>query len=84
LFNDLLILLAILNILVEIYRKLRQIWLRHLLLQKKNSKRSRKPPLLRPKSERDWSFCQEDKRKREMAEREALIPWQQRKGKVQK
>jgi len=50
LFKDLLILLAILIILVEIYRNLHQIWLRHLLLPKK-SKRSRKLPVLCPKSE---------------------------------
>jgi hypothetical protein len=38
LFNDLLILFAILILLVEIYRKLRQIWLRHLLSLKKKAK----------------------------------------------
>jgi hypothetical protein len=81
LFKDLLILLATLILLVEIYRKLRQIWLRHLLSQKKKAKRSRKPPVLRPKSERDCRFCQEDKRKRKLPEREVLIPWYLKKGK---
>jgi hypothetical protein len=52
LFNDLLILFAILILLVEIYRKLRQIWLRHLLSEKKKARRPRKPPILRSKSER--------------------------------
>jgi hypothetical protein len=81
LFNDLLILLATLLLLVEIYRKLRWGWLRHLLTQKKKAKQPRKPPVLRPKSERDCCFCQEDKQKRKTPEREAPIPWQLRKGK---
>lgn len=80
-FNDLLILIAILIILVEIYRKLRQIWLRHLLLQKKKTKRPRKPPILHPKSERDCRFCQEDKWKKQAPDPEAPIPWRLRKGK---
>jgi transposase-like protein len=81
LFNDLLILLALLILLVEIYRKLRQIWLRHQLSEKKKAKRPRKPAVLRPKSERDCCFCQEDKRKRKAVEHEAPIAWRLRKGK---
>jgi hypothetical protein len=85
LFNDLLILLTILLtiliLLVEIYRKLRQIWLRHLLSQKKKAKGSRKPPVLRPKSERDCRLCQEDKRKQKTPEGEVAIPWRLKKGK---
>ena len=80
-FKDLLILLAILILLVEIYRKLRQTWLRHLLSSKKKAKRPRKPAVLRPKSERDCRFCQEDKRKRKSAEREKPVAWALRKGK---
>ena len=80
-FKDLLILLAILIFLVEIYRKLRQIWLRDQLSCRKMAKRPRKPAVLRPKSERDCRFCQEDKRKRKSAEREKAVAWALRKGK---
>jgi hypothetical protein len=76
LFNDLLILLAILILLIEIYRKLRPIWLHHLLEEKKKARRPRKPPVLRPKSERYCRICQEDKQKRKTAEREAPLPWE--------
>lgn len=79
-FNDLLILIAALIILVEIYLKLRQIWLRHLLSQKKKAKRPRKLPVLHPKSERDCHFCQEDKRKKKTSDPETPIPWRLRKG----
>jgi hypothetical protein len=78
--NDLLILFAILIILVEIYQKLRQTWLRHLLSQKKKAKRLRKPAVLRPKSERDCRFWQADQGKSKAAEREAPISWRLRKG----
>jgi hypothetical protein len=81
LFKDLLILLAILILWVEIYRKLRQTWLRHLLLCKKKGKRPRKSPILRPKSERDCRFCQEDKRKGKSAEHEKPVACALRKGK---
>jgi DNA invertase Pin-like site-specific DNA recombinase len=81
LLNDLLILLAILIILIEIYRKLRQTWLRHQLSGKKKAKRPRKPAVLRPKSESDCRFCQEDKQKRKTAEREKPVAWALRKGK---
>ena len=80
-FKDLLILLAILIFLVEIYRKLGQIWLRHQLSCRKMAKRPRKSPILRPKSERDCRFCQEDKRKRKSAAREKPVAWALRKGK---
>jgi len=42
LFNDLLILLALLILLVEIYGKLRQTWLRHMLSQKKKGQTTTK------------------------------------------
>jgi len=70
LLKDLLILLAILILLIEIYRKLHQTWLQHQLSCKKKAKRPRKAAVLRPKSERDCRFCQEDKRKKNSAERE--------------
>jgi hypothetical protein len=81
LLKDLLILLAILILLIEIYRKLRQTWLQHQLSCKKIAKRPRKPAVLRPKSERDCHFCQENKRKRKSAENEMPVAWALRKGK---
>jgi hypothetical protein len=78
---DLLILLAILILLVEIYRRLRQTWLRYQLSEKKKAKQPRKPPVLRPKSERDCRYYQEGKRKKRAMEREAPIAWRLRKGK---
>ncbi|RPI70414.1 MAG: hypothetical protein EHM38_05870 [Geobacteraceae bacterium] len=80
-YKDLLILIATIIILIEIYRKLRQIWVRHQLMKKKKNKQPRKPAVLRPKSERDCRFCQEDKEKRKEAKRETPISWQLRKGK---
>jgi hypothetical protein len=44
-------------------------------------KRPRKPAVLRPKSESDCRFCQEDKQKRKTAEREKPVAWALRKGK---
>jgi transposase-like protein len=51
------------------------------LVQKKKAKWPRKPAVLRPKSERDCRFCQEDKRTRKLPEREAPIAWYLKKGK---
>jgi hypothetical protein len=81
LFNDLLVLLAIQVILFEINQQLRKYGLRHLLSREKKGKQPRKPAVLRPKSERDCRFCQEDKKKRGMAAREMPGSWQLRKGK---
>jgi hypothetical protein len=52
LIKDLLGILGILIVLLEIYRLVRRKWLRRLLDKKKKEKRPRKPPMLRPKSER--------------------------------
>jgi len=81
LYKELLILVATIIILVEIYRKLRQIWVRHQLMQKKKNKPPRKAAVWRPKSERDCRFCQEDKGKGKESKRETPISWQLRKGK---
>ena len=78
--EDLLGILGILILLVEIYRYVRRCWLRQLLKKKKKEKRPRKPPVLRPKSERDCRFCREEKGKRRSAKREIPISWQLRKG----
>jgi len=80
LIKDLLGILGILLLLVEIYRLVRRNWLRRLLEKKKKEKRPRKPPVLRPKSERDCRFCREEKGKRTDAKQEMPISWQLRKG----
>ena len=64
-FKDLLILLAILILLVEIYQKLRQIWLHHLVSQKKEARRPRKLAVLRPKTERDCRFSRKTSGKKD-------------------
>lgn len=59
---------------------LRDHWLRCILEKKKKAKRSRKPPVLLPKSERDCRFCREAQGKRTGAKQEMPVSWQQRKG----
>lgn len=78
--ENILVLLAILIVLLELYRFLRAIWLRQLLGKKKKVKRPRKPMVLKPKSERACRFCQEDKGKRRSISRELPEPWSARKG----
>lgn len=78
--KDLLGILGILILLVEIYRYVRRYWLRRLLEQKKKEKRTRKPPVLRPKSERDCRFCREEKGKRTAPQPETPLAWGMRKG----
>ena len=78
--KDLLGILGILLLLFEVYRFLRRYWLGRLLEKKKKEKRTRKPAVLRPKSERDCRFCCEDKGKRTEAKREMPLSWQMRKG----
>lgn len=72
--------LGILILLFEIYRLLGRCWLRHLLEEKKKAKQSRKPGVLRPKSERDCRFCRAEKGKRRSAQRAMPTSWQLRKG----
>ncbi len=78
--KELLEILGILILLIELYRYLRQYWLRQLLETKKKEKRSRKPAVLRPKNERDCRFCCEDKGKRIEAKRKMPVSWQLRQG----
>jgi IS1 family transposase/transposase-like protein len=78
--KELLGILGILILLFELYRYLRKYWLRRLLERKKKEKRTRKPAVLRPKSERDCRFCCEDKGKPPKAKREMPVAWQLRKG----
>jgi IS1 family transposase/transposase-like protein len=78
--NDILILLAILIVLYELYRSLRKLWLHKLLQKKKKAKPPRKPRIFKPKSERDCHFCQEEKGKHPTAIRNLPEPWSNRKG----
>ncbi len=71
---------AILIVLFELYRFLRALWLRRMLEQKKKAKRPRKPMVLKPKTERDCRFCQEEKGNRRIVEPEPPEPWSTRKG----
>lgn len=48
--------------------------------KEKKEKRPRKPPVLRPKSEREYRFCRVGKGKRTVATRETRVLWQLRKG----
>ncbi|RPH73242.1 hypothetical protein EHM76_05570 [bacterium] len=78
--KDLLGILGILLLLFEVYRFLRRYWLGRLLEKKKKEKQTRKPAVLRPKSERDCRFCCEEKGKWTEVRREMPISWQMRKG----
>jgi hypothetical protein len=80
LIKELLGILGILIILVEIYRFIRRNWLLRLLVKKKKGKRPRKPPVLRPKSERDRRICRESKGQVITPKREKPVSWQLRKG----
>src|SRR5574341_742298 len=78
--RNLLVILAILILLFDLYRLLRGYWLRRMLEKKKKGKRPRKPPVLRPKSERDCPFCREDKGKGASSKQEMPVAWRIRKG----
>ena len=78
--KELLGILGILVLLFEIYGFLRRYWLRRLLEKKKKEKRTRKPAVLRLKTERDCQFCRENPGKRTAAQRETPESWQLRKG----
>jgi hypothetical protein len=80
LIKDLLGILVILILPVEIFRLVWRYWLPRLLEKKKKDKHPRKPPILRPKSERDCWFCREDQGKWTAAKRELPESWQLRKG----
>ena len=78
--RNILVFLAILVLLLELYRRLHGYWLRYLLVQKKKAIWPRKPAVLRPKSEKDCRFCREEKDKRTVAKRVLPESWQLRKG----
>lgn len=79
-FENIVIVLAIIIVLTELYRYLRTFWLRKWLERKKKAKRLRKPMVLKPKTERDCRFCQEKQGKRRTIKREPPEPWRMRKG----
>jgi transposase-like protein len=78
--KELLGILGILIVLFELYRYLRKDLLHRLLEKKKKEKRTRKPAVLRPKSERDCRFCRDGKGKRTATTRETPASWPLRKG----
>jgi hypothetical protein len=78
--KDLLGILGILLIVFEIYCILRRYWLGRLFEKRKKEKRTRKPAILRPKSEKDCRFCRVEKDKQPGAKRELPESWQLRKG----
>jgi len=63
--------IGILIVIIEIYRILRRIWIRRMLAKRKNGKRTRKPQVMLPKSEKDCPFCVAEKGRQ--AEKEAEL-----------
>ena len=78
--RNILVILAILVLLLELYRYLRKYWLHRLLEKKKAAKGPRKPPVLRPESEKDCPVCQQEKGKCFHPQRELPVAWKTRKG----
>jgi transposase-like protein len=78
--EELLGIIGILIVIIEIYRILRRVWIRWMLAKRINGKRTRKPQVMRPKSEKDCPYCVAGKGK--PAEKKAELPqaWSQRKG----
>lgn len=78
--NRLLGILGILVLCIELYRFIRQYWLRQLLKKKREGKQIRKPQVMKSKSERDCPFCDKGKGKRSSSVPEIPLAWSQRKG----
>ena len=72
--------IGILIVIIEIYRILRRIWIRRMLAKRKNGKRTRKPQVMLPKSEKDCPFCVAEKGRQAEKEAELSQAWSQRKG----
>jgi hypothetical protein len=75
-------LFGILRILVlcyELYRHLRGYWIRQLLKEKKEGKQLREPRVMKPKSERDFLWCQKEKGKLSLRTSEKPEVWSNRK-----
>lgn len=69
--ENIVIVLAFIIVLFELYRYLRGLWLSRLMERKKKAKRPRKQMVLKPKSERDSRFGQEEKGRRRIVKRES-------------
>jgi hypothetical protein len=72
--------LGILILLFEVYRRLRRKWVQHILEQKKKAKGTRKPAVMRPKSEQDCRFWMEEKGNQTKTRRVMPVAWSERKG----
>jgi IS1 family transposase/transposase-like protein len=78
--NQLFGILVILVLAIELYRLLRGNWIRRILMKKKDGAGSRKPRVLKPKSEKDCPFCVKEKGQEKAADPKMPVPWSQRKG----
>ena len=78
--KDLLVTLAILILCFDLYRLLRDYWIRRILKSKKEAKLSGKPRVLKPKSERDCPFCMKEKGQLGSSKAERPMAWSLRKG----
>jgi len=78
--NHLFAILVILVLSFELYRLLRGNWIRRFLKKKKTATQSRKPRVMKPKSERDCPFCMKDHGKSSSSQSKTPTPWSQRKG----
>ena len=78
--EELLRIIGILVVIIETYRMLRCFWIRRILAKRKTGKRTRKPQVMRPKSEKDCPFCGAEKGKRAEKKSGVLQAWSQRKG----
>jgi hypothetical protein len=78
--KNILVTFGILALLFEIYRLLRGNWIWEILKKKNNSKRPRKAMIMRPKNERDCSFCVEEKEWHSKPKLEKPLAWIVQKG----
>lgn len=78
--KDLLVILAILIFCFEFYCLIRGNCIRRFLKKKKGVAQSRKPHLMKPKTERDCLFCVKEKGERKSPQPGMPEPWLLRKG----
>jgi hypothetical protein len=78
--NRLFGILGILILLFEIYRFLHGSWLRQVLQKKTDPHRSRKPRVMKPKSERDCPVCMQEQGKHPFSKPDLPVAWSLRKG----
>jgi hypothetical protein len=65
---------------IELYRLLRGYWFQRIFKKKREAKQSRKPRVMKPKSERDCPFCLEEKGRRGSSQPGTPLAWGLRKG----